>query len=310
MRINSAHRVFLSYFVFFCRELSRNSLRSLIENRYNLWYSLFIQTTVSDAIRRCIPSTLKGENYLETLSILIADSSEEFRSTLTNALQGNYRIYCCRTGKEALDFLKRNLPDILIMDLMLPELDGLSLLQSLVSSGIHPTTLATTRLANDYVVEATTKLGVEYLMIKPCDIRAIVSRVKDLSCKRPRPTLSAPDNRTHVSNLLVSLGVSTKLRGYAYLREAVLSIADTPMQSITKELYPSIARRFGCNSAQVERSIRNAIQSAWSQRSDSTWSQIFQPDGDGNIARPSNAVFISSLADRITLDQMQFPLSK
>lgn len=256
------------------------------------------------------PPIPKEEIHLETQSILIADSSEEFRSTLTNALQGNYRIYSCRTGKEALDFLKRSLPDILIMDLMLPELDGLSLLQALAASGIHPTTLATTRLANDYVVEATTKLGVEYLMVKPCDIRAIVNRVKDLSSKRPRPSLSAPDNRTHVSNLLVSLGVSTKLRGYSYLREAILSIAVNPMQSITKELYPSIARQFSCNSAQVERSIRNAIQSAWAQRCESVWVQIFQPDGSGNIPRPSNAVFISRLADRVNLDQLQFSLTK
>ena len=250
----------------------------------------------------------RGKIHLETLSILIADSSEEFRSTLTNALQGNYRLYTCRTGKEALEILKRTPPDILILDLMLPELDGISVLQMMATSGIRPVTLATTRLANDYVIEATTRLGVEYLMIKPCDIRAIVGRVKDLSGKRPRPILSAPDNRTHISNLLVTLGVSTKLRGYAYLREAVLSIMGNPMQSITKELYPSVARRFSCTSAQVERSIRNAIQSAWNQHSDGIWSQIFPTDDHGSVPRPSNAVFISRLADRVTLDQMQFSL--
>lgn len=245
---------------------------------------------------------------METLSVLIADSSEEFRSTLTNALQGTYRIYTCRTGKEALAILQRTLPDILILDLMLPELDGISLLQTIAASGIRPVTLATTRLANDYVAEATTRLGVEYLMIKPCDTQAIVSRVNDLSSKKPRPALSAPDDRTHVSNLLVSLGISTKLRGYTYLREAVLSVADNPMQSITKELYPAIARQFGCNSAQVERSIRNAIQSAWSQRASKAWAAIFQSDPDGTVPRPSNAAFISRLADRLALDQIGFSL--
>lgn len=104
---------------------------------------------------------------METISILIADSSEEFRSTLTNALQGNYRLFSCRSGKEALDFALETPPDILILDLMLPELDGISLLQLLFASGIRPLVLATTKLYNDYVVDATAKLGVEYLMIKP-----------------------------------------------------------------------------------------------------------------------------------------------
>ena len=171
---------------------------------------------------------------METMTVLIADSSEEFRSTLTNALQGNYRIHACRTGKEALDILQRTSPDVLILDLMLPELDGISLLQTISAAGIHPTVLATTRLANDYVVEATTKLGVEYLMIKPCDIRAIVSRVNDLCSHRPRPSISAPDSRTHISNLLISLGISTKLRGYPYLRESLRARALVPEKGITR----------------------------------------------------------------------------
>lgn len=134
-----------------------------------------------------------GLLLVETMTLLIADSSEEFCNSLIDALQGNYRIQTCRTGKEALEILRTSTPDLLIMDLMLPELDGLTLLQVLADSGIRPTVLATTRLANDYVIATSTKLGVEYLMVKPCDIRAIAKRVRDLSCQKPRPRLSAPD---------------------------------------------------------------------------------------------------------------------
>ena len=245
---------------------------------------------------------------METMTLLIADSSEEFRNNLINALQGNYRIQSCQTGKEALEILRNATPDLLIMDLMLPELDGLTLLQVLSDSGIRPTVLATTRLVNDYVIGATTKLGVEYLMVKPCDIRAIAKRVRDLSNQKPRPKLSAPDPKTHVSNLLISLGISTKLLGYAYLREAVLLMVRNPMQSITKELYPSVAKQFSSSPTQVERSIRNAIQHAWERRSDEQWGQIFQPDSNGKIPRPSNAAFISRLADRLLLDQVQLTM--
>ena len=135
---------------------------------------------------------------METMTLLIADSSEEFCKSLIDALQGNYRIQTCRTGKEALEILRTSTPDLLIMDLMLPELDGLTLLQVLADSGIRPTVLATTRLTNDYVIATSTKLGVEYLMVKPCDIRAIAKRVRDLSCQKPRPRLSAPDRKSVV----------------------------------------------------------------------------------------------------------------
>lgn len=242
---------------------------------------------------------------VETLSLLIADCSDDFRNSLESALQGNYRVHTCRSGREALELLKTITPDILVMDLMLPELDGISLLQALNNSGIRPTVLATTRLVNDYVVSTTTRLGVDYLMVKPCSVQAIVNRVRDLSKQKPRPVLSAPDSRTHISNLLVSLGIPTKLRGYAYLREAVLLMSENPMQSITKELYPSVARQFNCTPSQVERSIRNAIQQSWEKRSDEVWTTVFQPDGSGTIPRPSNAAFISRLADRLLLDQVQ-----
>lgn len=283
-----------------------------IEKGTILWYALFTGQlingmTTCDNFRYTYD---KEATNLETLSLLIADSSEEFRSALVNALQEEYRIQTCRTGKEALNLLRQNKPDIMIMDLMLPELDGIGLLQAMDANGVHPIVLATTRLANDYVVDATTKLGVEYLMIKPCDAQVIASRVRDLSRKRPRPQNSAPDARTHVSNLLTTLGISTKLRGYSYMREAVLYMIANPLQSITKELYPRVARKFECNSAQVERSIRNAIQGAWNQRDEGVWSLLFQPDATGHVPRPSNAAFITRLADRVNLDQMEFSLDK
>ena len=289
--------LYLSNCVILCRGLSRNIRFPQIEKENSLCYS-FLEQSSREAVS------------LETITLLIADSSDTFRSALTNAFQGTYRTVSCRTGKEALDLLQQTCPDVMILDLMLPELDGISLLQTISVSGSRPTVLATTRLANDYVIEAATKLGVEYLMLKPCDIGAIVSRVKDLSRKRPRPAISAPDTRTHISNLLISLGISTKLRGYPYLREAILLEAGNPLQSVTKELYPRIARQFECNSAQVERSIRNAIQSAWSQRNNTIWAQVFQPDETGAIPRPTNACFISRLADRILLDQLEFVLPK
>jgi len=239
---------------------------------------------------------------VETLTLLIADCSDDFRNSLESALQGNYRVHTCRSGREALELLKTVTPDILIMDLMLPELDGISLLQALNNSGIRPTVLATTRLVNDYVVSTTTRLGVDYLMVKPCSVQAIVNRVRDLSKQKPRPVLSAPDSKTHVSNLLVSLGIPTKLRGYAYLREAVLLMVENPMQSITKELYPAIARKFGTSSSKVERAIRHAIEVAWSRGRVDTLNKAFGCCVALPGEKPTNGEFIALIADKLSME--------
>ena len=245
---------------------------------------------------------------METMTLLIADCSDDFRNALAQALQGQYRIQCCRTGREVLELLHREVPDLVVMDLMLPEIDGISLLQQLRDAGIRPLVLATTRLINDYVLDAATELEVAYMMMKPCDIRAMVGRIRDLLRQKPRPKVSAPDKRSHVSNILTTLGISSKLRGYHYLRTAILICADTPMQSVTKELYPAVAHQLQCTPAQVERSIRNAIQKSWENRSEEVWPRFFPENGSGTVERPSNAAFINRLADRIQLDQMELEL--
>ena len=245
---------------------------------------------------------------LEILSVLIADGNEEFRRNLSNALQGSYHVSCCSIGEEALKKLKDEAPDILVLDLLLPGLDGISLLHTAAESGICPIVLATTRLINPYIIESAERLCVAYLVQKPCNIAATVSRIRDLSQRIHRSASYAPDPRTMISNILISLGVSTKHRGYVYLREAILLAADEPLQSVTKVIYPTVAGLCGCEPTQVERSIRTAIDSAWKKRDEQIWSQFFQPDSAGVLPHPSNGVFISQLGDRLALNQMRISL--
>lgn len=246
---------------------------------------------------------MEGGMHMDALKLLIADGNEEFRLALTQALQGAYYVRSCCSGKEALALLHAYNPDVLVLDLMLPELDGISLLQSAVSSGIRPMVLATTPFLNDYVLDSAQKLGVGYMIRKPCDISATVARIRDLSQRLQPPPVSQPDPRTNVTNLLLSLGVPTKLHGYGYLREAILLMAKDPGQSITKELYPKVAALCGCEAKHVERSSRNAIEAAWHHRDDRIWQLYFQPGPDGSIHRPSNGAFISRLADSLLLSQ-------
>lgn len=234
---------------------------------------------------------------METCKLLIADGTEEFRLALQAALPGSYEILSCTGGKEALALLQTDAPDIMVLDLMLPELDGISLLQAAAAYGRMPIVLATTRFVNDYVLESLDQLNVAYLMVKPCDVQATVSRILDLS-QRVHPRADGlREPQSQAADLLLRLNIPTKLKGFSYLREAIPLMVTDPSQSITKELYPEVARICGSRATHVERSIRSAIESAWSIRNAVIWEQYFPSGSGGSPRRPTNAAFITRLAD-------------
>ncbi len=230
--------------------------------------------------------------------LLIADCNEDYRAALAAALKDQYHVLCCRTGMEAWELLRREHPDIFVLDLMLPELDGLTLLERCCADGIRPMVLAVTPILSGYVFSCAQRLGIEYLVRKPCDIHAIASRVKDLSQR-----LAAPQPKTdpmnYVTEVLLNLGFSTKHNGFGYLREAIILMARDPVQSVTKVLYPAIAHSFSCQKGNVERSIRTALDCAWERGDRRRWNQYF-PDSS---QRPSNAVFITRLAEALLLEE-------
>ena len=212
-----------------------------------------------------------------------------------------YYVRTCRDGQEALDLMHSFGPDIVILDMMLPRLDGITILEKAIASGICPVVLATTSLVTEYLMDSAAGLGIGYVMRKPCDVDATVARLNDLN-QRIRPQIvTRPEPRVCVTNVLRTLGVPTKLNGYSYMREAVLILAQDPEQTVTKELYPAVAARCGCASTNVERSIRSAIESTWKKRDERVWRQYFPPAGDGVCRRPTNAEFLTRIADSLAL---------
>lgn len=244
---------------------------------------------------------------METRRLTIADGSEEFTTALAEALRGSYELRICRDGIEALENIRGFKPDILVLDLMLPGLDGISLLESVADQGLHPMVLATSRFVNDYVIEAIDRLGVSYIMQKPCHIGATVERIADLSQRLHQPQLAEPDPRATVSNILLALGIPAKLRGYAYLREAVVIMAERPGLSVTKELYPDVGIRCDAEPRNVERSIRSAIEAAWNRRNERIWQMYLGAVNLPVMKRPSNAELISLLAERLAQNRINFP---
>ena len=230
--------------------------------------------------------------------LLIADYNEDYRVALTAALKDSYHVLSCRTGTEAWVLLNQEHPDILILDLMLPELDGLTLLERIAANGIYPMVLAATPIFSDYVLNCAQQLGIEYIVRKPCAIDALVCRIQDLSRRLKAPEPKA-DPVSYVSNLLLSLDISTKHDGFSYLREAIILMSKDPTQSVTKILYPEVAQICGCKKDNVERSMRTALDSAWKKRNKALWQSYF-PNAEH---RPSNAVFISRLSEVLLLGE-------
>lgn len=235
---------------------------------------------------------------MEKGKLLIAESSQELRGLLRDMFRGAFRVRCCADGYEARKILPEFQPDVMVLDVMLPGIDGISLLQWAREQGIRTRVLLLTRFSSEYIMDAADRLGVGYVMLKPCDISALATRVEDLSRSLMPAATVGDDAEGRVSGMLLTLGIRPKLRGFACLREAVLISAREEHLSVTKVLYPEVAKRFSCRSAHVERNIRSAIDAAWLSRDENVWRLYFSGSD-----RPTNAAFISRLADSIRVEK-------
>lgn len=242
------------------------------------------------------------------MKILIADSAEEFCSALSDILGKSHQVRTASEGPAALQLLESFRPDVLVLDMMLPGLDGITLLQRAHARDIHPAVLAIVCYSSDYVINACSRMSVDYIMMKPCDIDAAVARINDLPQRTAGLAAPLPDARELISNILLQLGIAAKLRGYAYARESILQMRKDPSQSITKEIYPvAAAISPGATTIQVERSIRTAVLNAWQKRDDAVWQLYFPPDDSGTVPHPTNGAFICRLADYLNLHAAQLP---
>lgn len=236
---------------------------------------------------------------MEKPMLLIADGQEEFRGVLADMLRDSFRVLQAADGKQAQALLESVCPDILVVDLIMPELDGISLLHWARERGICPKVLAVTLIVNEYVQQKMEQLQVDYIMQKPCSMRALTERVKDLSRQEGRIT------EKMVTGLLMELGVPARLNGYGYLQNAIPLYAKNPRQTITKELYCAVGQTCRVSAGQVERCIRTATKKAWILRDDQVWRQYFPADSAGELRCPTNGEFISRLAGHLMLKPVQ-----
>ena len=224
--------------------------------------------------------------------VLIAHGSEELTIALAKMLGGIYDVTTCTDGISALELIRKNQPYALILDLMLPFKDGLTILEE--AEPIHPTViLGIVRDRSQYVISSAAAHGIDYVMLDPCDTRTIVIRLMDMISCIDIPSKPYGEPRSEVTRLLLSLNLSPDSDGFKQLQIGIPLFLKDPLQRLSKELYPTIAQLCGYNSGlQVEHSIRMTIQAAWVARDIDLWSKMFPR----SIKAPTNRLFISRIA--------------
>lgn len=231
--------------------------------------------------------------------LLIADSDDEFRQALEACFCDHFTVRSCNGGEAAWELLQTFRPDLILMDLILPQIDGISLLYRLRQAQLQTKILILTTLRTPYTTHALQDLQVDYMMLKPCDLQALVQRVRDMTAGAESTPVLPADPKNLVTRMLQQLGFSPKISGFRYLQSAIPLYAADSRQAITKELYATVGAQYQKNAQLVERAIRSAIDTAWRQHDPGIWRRHFRMTPDGSIPRPSNGDLIASLAQAL-----------
>ena len=247
----------------------------------------------------------------KTKTVLIADNADEFCSSLTSALrqsEGFQILGTASDGEQAVRMVQERKPDILVLDMMLAKKDGIGVLKSLAPMEQKPVVLATSGFITEYVASAAANLGVRYLMLKPCDMTALVERLEEIrggiNTHQEGPSRNGPvDIETMVTNIIHEIGVPAHIKGYQYLREAIIMAVEDMdvINAITKVLYPQVAKTFGTTASRVERAIRHAIEVAWDRGDLDTLQRFFGYTVSNTKGKPTNSEFIALIADKLQL---------
>lgn len=246
----------------------------------------------------------------ECVSIIMADESQQTREEFSKVLpKGKFDLVgLASNGKELLDMIKTYKPDIVVMDLVLPELDGFAVMEAIKKEGISTKIMVHTSLALNGFVNKAMKLGASYYAVKPFSLNLLIERIDDILNAEKEVNLQSGINMNKVeekiTNIFITVGIPAHIKGYQFLREAIkLAIANPEIiNSITKKLYPSIAEKFSTSASKVERAIRHAIEVAWNRGKIENINNVFGLKVYSSNEKPTNGEFIALVADKMLIE--------
>ena len=273
----------------------------------------------------------------DKITILIADDNPDFARTLTSYIENDEEleiIGIATDGKQAVEMILNTQPDIALLDVIMPHLDGIGVLEKINEANMRkrPICIMLSAVGQDKITQRALELGAEYYTIKPIDIEMLLGRIKDIKNYKPsniKETILngninvttrearaqyieiSPDKKKDeenlealVTNVIHEVGVPAHIKGYQYLREAIMMVVNNIdiINQITKQLYPDIARKFKTTPSRVERAIRHAIEVAWTRGQTETVDSIFGYTISAAKGKPTNSEFIAMIADKLRLE--------
>lgn len=258
------------------------------------------------------------------IQVVIADDNKEFGDILCEYLNSQPDIEVtgvARDGLEAFDLITTKLPDIAILDIIMPHLDGLGVLEKINSISLkkRPLFIILSAVGQDKITQRALALGAEYYVVKPFDMDVLISRIRQLKDTahsqiikheytndiRPSHHVASQRNlEVEVTNIMHEIGVPAHIKGYQYLRDAIMMVVKDLdiINSITKQLYPTIAREYNTTPSRVERAIRHAIEVAWSRGQVDAIDSLFGYTVNIGKGKPTNSEFIAMVADKLRLE--------
>lgn len=252
---------------------------------------------------------------MEKIKVVLADDNREFTEMIEeffNEQDDMEVLGVAYNGHEVLDLLQQEIPDVLILDIIMPHLDGLGVLEQLKSINLErePKIVMLTAFGHENITQRAVELGASYYILKPFSMETLGNRIRQIASKeqvqKSSPATPKKDRNldSNITSVIHEIGVPAHIKGYMYLREAITMVYyDVELLgAITKVLYPDIADKFKTTPSRVERAIRHAIEVAWNRGNIDSISSMFGYTVNMSKAKPTNSEFIAMIADKLRIE--------
>lgn len=275
---------------------------------------------------------------MHKIEVLLADDNREFANLLSEYISEQEDLSVAGVaynGEEVMEMIEEKgiVPDVLILDIIMPHLDGLGVLERLRELNLDPAPkiVMLTAFGQENITQKAVQLGASYYILKPFDMDVLVNRIRQLAAgpvpqvssgssggtlssissqmrKRPSLLSSKPQGKPNldasITNIIHEVGVPAHIKGYQYLRDAITMVYNNIelLSAVTKTLYPAIAEKYRTTPSRVERAIRHAIEVAWTRGNIDSISHLFGYTINISKAKPTNSEFIAMVADKLRIE--------